>query len=102
VRGYELHPKVEDDFDDLFAFIGQRSETAAENVYFAIHDALARLVPLPGRGHRRPDLTDRPLRFISVHDYLVAYAEEKPLWVIAILHGRREPQVLASILRARQ
>jgi len=61
------------------------------------------LVPFPGAGHQRPDLTSRPLRFIVVREYLIAYApEEKPLWVLAVLHGRRSPRVMAAILRGRE
>ena len=53
--------------------------------------------------HRRTDLTSRPLRFISRRNYLIAYApDEKPLVVIAVLHGRRNPNVLAAVLRGRQ
>jgi plasmid stabilization system protein ParE len=48
-------------------------------------------VKFPHTGHRRPDLTGRPLRFIVVRDYLIAYApDEKPLWVIAVMHGHRK------------
>jgi hypothetical protein len=33
----------------------------------------------------------------------IAYApDERPLWVIAVLHGRRNPRVLAAILRGRE
>jgi len=68
-----------------------------------ILSAIRALVPFPGRGHRRPDLTSRPLRFILVRDYLIAYAhDEKPLWVIAVMHGRRNPRVMAAILRGRE
>jgi hypothetical protein len=43
------------------------------------------------------------LRFIVVREYLIAYApEEKPLWVLAVLHGRRSPRVMAAILRGRE
>ncbi len=50
-------------------------------------------MPFPGVGHTRPDLTSRPMRFILVHDSLIAYAPEtKPLWVIAVIHGRRNPR----------
>jgi hypothetical protein len=32
--------------------------------------------------------------------YLIAYAQdEKPLWVVAVMHGRRSPRVMAAILR---
>jgi plasmid stabilization system protein ParE len=37
-----------------------------------------------------------------VRDYVIAYAaEEKPLAIVAILHGRRNPRVIAAILRNR-
>jgi plasmid stabilization system protein ParE len=37
-----------------------------------------------------------------VRDYVIAYAaEEKPLTIVAILHGRRNPRVIAAILRNR-
>jgi plasmid stabilization system protein ParE len=103
MTGYAFHPEVENDFDAIVSFIGQNRPDAAEKVYRAILDAIATLAPLPHRGHRRPDLTQRPLRFISVYDYLVAYApDEKPLWVVAVLHGSREPRLLATILSNRE
>jgi hypothetical protein len=43
------------------------------------------------------------LRFTVVDEYLIAYApEEKPLSMVAVLHGRRNPRVLARILRQRE
>jgi hypothetical protein len=39
---------------------------------------------------------------MRVGEYLIAYApEEKPLWVVAVMHGRRSPRVMAAILRGR-
>jgi plasmid stabilization system protein ParE len=76
---------------------------AADRMIAEIVDALDALVPFPGRGRRRPDLTSRPLRFVLVREYLIAYApEEKPLWVVAVMHGRRSPRVMAAILRGRE
>ena len=67
-----------------------------------IYDAIQSLVPFPHVGHRRPGMTSRPLRFQTVRDYVIAYApDEKPLAVIAVLHGRRNPRVMAAILRSR-
>jgi hypothetical protein len=38
-----------------------------------------------------------------VREYLIAYApDEKPLWVIAVLHGHRNPRLMAAILRERE
>ena len=68
-----------------------------------ILDAIRAVVPFPHSGHRRPDLTARPLRFLIVREFLIAYApDEKPLWVIAVMHGHRNPRVMAAILRGRE
>jgi plasmid stabilization system protein ParE len=43
------------------------------------------------------------LRFFRLRDYLIAYApEERPLWIVAVLHGRRHPRVIAALLRGRE
>ena len=69
----------------------------------AILNSIRGLVPFPHTGHRRPDLTSRPLRFQTAGNYLIAYApDEKPLMVIAVIHGRRSPRVMAAILRGRE
>ena len=103
MRGHAFHQEAEVDLDAIWEFIAQDSLEAADRTIDAIESAIEALVPLPHQGHRRPDLTSRPLRFKSVGSYLIAYAPDKrPLWVVAILHGRRNPRVLASILRGRE
>ena len=68
-----------------------------------IYRAIVTAASFPHSGHRRTDLTNRPLRFLHVRDYLIAYApDEKPLWVIAVMHGYRSPRVMAAILRGRE
>ncbi|MGC2636520.1 MAG: hypothetical protein WA294_05035 [Acidobacteriaceae bacterium] len=43
-----------------------------------------------------------PLRFHLVREYLVAYApEEQPIWILAVLQGRRNPRLIAAMLRDR-
>jgi len=102
-QGFHLHPEAAQDITDIWQFIAEDNPLAAGRVREEIRDAVRRLVPFPHRGHRRPDLTSRPLRFQTVRDYLIAYApEESPLLVIAVLHGRRSPRVMAAILRGRE
>jgi plasmid stabilization system protein ParE len=75
---------------------------AADRVLEEIYQTVRSLVAFPRHGHTRPDLTTKPLRFHSVRDYVIAYAaDEDPLIVIAVLHGRRSPRVIAAILRER-
>jgi len=76
---------------------------AADRVREDIYKAIGKLVPFPHPGHRRPDLTSGPLRFITVRSYLIAYApDEDPLLVVAVMHGSRSPRVRAAILRGRE
>ena len=100
---YGFHPEAAADLDEIWEFIAADNLDAADMVIEEILDAIAVLVPFPDQGHRRPDLTSRPLRFTNTRDYLVAYApDEKPLWVVAVIHGRRSPRVMAAILRGRK
>ena len=87
----------------FWEYIAVDNPRAARRVREEILAAIRALVPFPNVGHRRTDLTSRPLRFIVVREYLIAYApEEKPLWVVAVMHGRRNPRVMAAILRGRE
>ena len=100
---YDFHPEAHLDLDEIWEFIATDNIDAADRLITEILAAIDALVSFPRQGHRRPDLTARPLRFIVVREYLIAYApDEKPLWVIAVMHGRRNPRVLAAILGDRQ
>ena len=99
---FVLHPEAYADLNEIWEYIAADSLDAADRVLEEIYRAVISLVAFPHRGHPRPDLTSRPLRFHIVRDYVIAYAlDEKPLAVIAILHGRRNPRVLAAILNRR-
>jgi plasmid stabilization system protein ParE len=103
MTGYDFHPEARFDLDEIWEFIAEDNLDAADKVIADILAGIDALVPFPHQGHTRPDLTSRPLRFIVVHEYLIAYApDEKPLWVIAVIHGRRSPRGMAAILRGRE
>ena len=100
---FDLHPGAAQDITDIWEFIAEDNPLAARRVREEILAAIRALVPFPHQGHRRPDLTSQPLRFRGVRDYLIAYAPDKrPLLVIAVMHGRCDPRVLAGILRGRE
>ncbi len=103
MTGYAFHPEARLDLDEIWEFICADNLDAADRMIAEILADIAALVRFPGQGHKRPDLTLRPLRFILVHEYLIAYApDEKPLWVVAVMHGRRSPRVMAAILQGRE
>jgi len=79
MTGYDFHPEARIDLDEIWDFIRADNLDAADRMIAEILSAIRALVPFPGQGHRRPDLTSRPLRFIVVREYLIAYApDEKP------------------------
>ncbi len=71
-RGFDLHPLAAQDIVDIWTYISDDSPRAATRVREDILAAIRALVPFPNVGHRRTDLTSRPLRFIVVREYLIA------------------------------
>jgi toxin ParE1/3/4 len=103
MSGYDFHPEAVLDLDEIWEFIAADNLGAADGLIAEILATLDGLASFPKQGHKRSDLTTRPLRFTLVREYLIAYApDEKPLWVVAVMHGRRNPRVMASILRVRE
>lgn len=100
---YRLHPEAFDDIDEIRAHIAEDDPDAADRVVTAIFNRIRSLVEFPHQGYRRPNLTSHPVRFVMVYEYLIAYVPEvTPLRVLAVMHGRRSPRVLAAILRGRE
>lgn len=100
---WALHPEAFHDIDKIREYIAEDNPDAADRMVTEIFDSIRTLVPFPQQGYRRPDLTSRPLRFKLVGNYVVAYApDKKPLWVVAVFHGRGSPRVIAAILRGRE
>jgi antitoxin ParD1/3/4 len=93
MTGYVLTPLAKADIFNIWAYIAENSETAADRVEQAIFDACAFLAEGPLRGHTRPDLTPRPLRFWTLNrypNYTVVYRPDTaPLQIVAVLHGKR-------------
>ncbi len=99
---YVLTPLAKADIFDIWAYIAENSEPVADRVEQAIYDACAFLAQGPVRGHTRPDLTTRSLRFWTLSrypNYTVVYRPETaPLQIVAVLHGKRN---IRRILRQR-
>ena len=103
MSGFVLHPDALTDLNEIWEYIAADNLDAADRVLEEIYEAIRALVPFPQVGHRRSDLTSRLLRFHPIRDFLVVYApDEKPMLVLAILHGRRSPRVIAALLRGRE
>jgi plasmid stabilization system protein ParE len=102
VGEYRFHPDAFAELNDIWEFIATDSVGAADRILDEIQSAISMLIRNPLAGHVRPDLSSRTVRFWLVHSYLIAYIPEQPLTVIAILHGRRNPKIMAALLRDRK
>jgi plasmid stabilization system protein ParE len=63
MSGYALHPDAFADLDEIWEYIAQDNVEAVDRVLADIRSTLTTLAGSPQIGHRRPDLTTRPLRF---------------------------------------
>jgi plasmid stabilization system protein ParE len=103
MSGYVLTPLAKADIFQIWAYIADHNQDAADHVEQAIFDACAFLTEAPMRGHSRPDLTGRPLRFWTLSrypNYVIVYRPEKaPLRIVAVIHGKRDIQ---HILKQRE
>jgi toxin ParE1/3/4 len=103
MSGFVFHPDALTDLTDIWEYIAADNPSAADRVIEEIYEAIRDLVPFPQMGHQRSDLSSRPLRLHPIRNFLIAYApDEKPLLVLAVLHGRRNPRVIAALLRERE
>jgi len=93
MSGYALTPLAKADIFAIWSYIADDYEHAADRVEQAIYGACAFVAEAPMRGHSRPALTTRSLRFWTLTRYpnytIVYRPETAPLHVVAVLHGKR-------------
>lgn len=94
MSAYLLTPLAKADIFDIWSYIAEDNENAEDRVEQAIFDACDFVAESPMRGHFRPDLTVRPLRFWALTrfpNYSVVYRPDaSPLEIIAVLQGKRD------------
>jgi toxin ParE1/3/4 len=93
---FRLSPEAAQDIAELLAYIARDSVQAARRVRQALLAACRRLAEHPGIGHRREDLTDKPVRFFPVYSFLMIYdPASRPLEIVRVLRGAQD---IATIL----
>jgi plasmid stabilization system protein ParE len=49
----------------------------ANRIQSELVDAFEGLADVPGKGHKRPDLTNKDLLFFSVYQYMIVYRQAR-------------------------
>ncbi len=96
---YEVSAEAQDDLFEIWSRIAEDSVELADRIDTEFRDLFTSLAQMPGQGHRRQDLTARPVLFIALYSFLVVYQPESaPIRIVAVLRGSRD---VKGILRAR-
>jgi plasmid stabilization system protein ParE len=92
MKFYEFSPEARGDLQEIWVYIANDNLGEADQLEADIYAACELLAKNPTLGHKRPDLTDEPVRFWTVRRfYLIVYLPEtEPLQIVRILHGSRD------------
>lgn len=94
---YRLSEDALADLDEVWAYIAADNIDAADRIIASFIEAFKLLAERPLIGHRREEVTDRPVLFWPVGSYTIVYRPEtQPLRVIAVLHGARDLTPIVS------
>jgi plasmid stabilization system protein ParE len=85
-------PSAEADLFEIWAYIAADNPDAADRLEHEILAICQKLASRPGVGHKRLDLTSRPVLFYTVRaTYLIVFdPDTAPLRILRILHGARD------------
>ena len=93
---YVLTRLARADLAEIWFYIAEDSESAADRVQRAILEACELVGKSPFLGGRRADFTDRPVRCWTVprySNYIIVYRPDThPIEIVRVVHGRRNLQ----------
>jgi plasmid stabilization system protein ParE len=94
VKKFELARRALQDLQQIWEYVSEESFTAADRLLEEFYRTFQRLAETPGPGHKRSDLTQRPVLFLALHSYLIIYRNSTPLQIARIIHGKRDVKKL--------
>jgi len=91
VKPYIVAPEAEDDLRQIWRYLlGEAGLAIANRIQGDLVDAFEGLADVPGKGHKRPDLTSLNVLFFSVYQYMIVYRRAALVEIVAVLHGKRD------------
>ena len=99
MKPYHVAPEAEDDLRQIWRYLlGEAGLAVANKIQGELVDAFEGLADVPGKGHRRPDLTRKDVLFFGVYQYLIVYRRASTVEIVAVVHGKRD---VKRLLKAR-
>ena len=91
MKPYIVAPEAEDDLRQIWRYLlGEAGLAIANRIQGDLVDAFEGLADVPGKGHKRPDLTSLNVLFFSVYQYMIVYRRAALVEIVAVLHGKRD------------
>ena len=91
MKPYLVAPEAEGDLRQIWRYLlGEAGLGIANRIQGELVDAFEGLADVPGKGHKRPDLTSRDVLFFSVYQYMIVYRRAELVEIVAVLHGKRD------------
>lgn len=91
MKRYLVAPEAEGDLKQIWRYLlGEAGLAVANRIQGELVDAFETLGDVPGKGHKRPDLTTRDVLFFSVYQYMIVYRRAATVEIVAVLHGKRD------------
>jgi plasmid stabilization system protein ParE len=90
MKRFKLSPEAAQDIREIWAYVADDSMKAARRLRLQIFDACQRIANHPEIGHRREDLTEKPVLIWPEGSYLIIYIARRPVEIVRVLHGARD------------
>lgn len=102
MKPYVVAPDAESDLQQIWRYLlGEAGLAVANRIQGELVEAFESLADVPGKGHRRPDLTSRDVLFFSVYQYMIVYRRAALVEIVAVLHGKRDVRRLLKTRKSR-
>jgi len=76
---------------EIWRYIALDNSLAADRVEIELYAEFERLAHNPNIGHKREDITKKPVRFWSLYSYQIIYdSTEKSARILRVLSGYRD------------
>jgi plasmid stabilization system protein ParE len=91
MTGFFVSPIAEKDIEVIVTYIAKDNPTAAMELLDKLYASMEMLAVNSSIGHKRPDLTDKAVRFWTVKwHYLIVYKDCSPIEIVRVLSGYRD------------
>lgn len=88
---YYLSEIAQQDIETIVRYLIDRNYQSAQSFVNRTNEIFMHLAKHPHLGHRRDDLTDQPVRFLTIKwRFLVVYKPSQPVEIVRVLSGYQD------------